>query len=58
MPLTLDNFLQDPYLLWENYVPKMNRTGFANRKFVYNFYSIHFSVGRVLIITTNKPFLK
>ncbi len=28
---------------------KMNRTDFAHRKFVYNFYSIHFSVERVLI---------
>ncbi len=42
-------FLRDPHLLWVNSLPKMNRIDFANRKFVYNFYSIDFSVGRVLI---------
>jgi hypothetical protein len=31
-------------------VPKINRTDFANQKFVYNFYSIHFFVGSFLII--------
>ncbi len=33
-----------------NSVPKMNRTDLANEKFVYNFYSIHFSEGHALII--------
>jgi hypothetical protein len=47
---TLDHFLQDQYLLWVDSVPGMNKTNFANQKFVYNFHSIHFSVGRVLII--------
>jgi hypothetical protein len=28
----------------------MNRTDLANEKFVYNFYSIHFSEGHALII--------
>ncbi len=32
-----------------NCAPKINRTDFTNRKFVYNFYSIHFSVWHVLI---------
>ncbi len=34
-------------------MPKMNMTDLANRTFVYNFYSIHFSVGRVLIIASS-----
>jgi hypothetical protein len=32
----------------------MNRTDFANQKFVYNFYSIDVSVGRVLIIESEE----
>jgi hypothetical protein len=44
---TSDHFLQDPWLLRVNSVPKMNGTDFENRKFVYDTYSIHFSVGRV-----------
>jgi hypothetical protein len=49
---TLDHFLQDLKLLWVNSVPKMNRIDFANRKLVYNFHSINFSVGSVLIIAS------
>jgi hypothetical protein len=44
---TLDLFLQVPYLLWMNHVPKMNITKFVDLKVFYNFNSLHFSVGRV-----------
>ncbi len=30
----------------------MNRTDFENQRFVYNFYSIQFSIGRVLLIAS------
>jgi hypothetical protein len=43
--------LGEEYLLWVNSVPKMNRN-FANRKCVYYFYSIQFSIRRVLIIAS------
>jgi hypothetical protein len=38
--------LQVPYLLRMKHVPKMNRSEFVDLKFFYNFYSLHFSVGR------------
>jgi hypothetical protein len=50
---TFDHFLQDPLLLWVNSVQKMIGTDLANQKFVYIFYPIHFSVERVLVITSS-----
>jgi hypothetical protein len=32
----------------------MNRTKFANRTFFYEFYTLQFPVGRVLMISTKK----
>jgi hypothetical protein len=34
------------------HVQKMNRTEFVDLKFFYNFYSLHFSVGRVTMIAS------
>ncbi len=42
--------MQVPLLLWMNHVPKMNRTGLVDLRLFYNFYSLHFSVRRVLMI--------
>ncbi len=33
-----------------NHVPEINRTKFVDQEFFYNFYSLHFSVGRVSMI--------
>ncbi len=46
-------FLQVPYLLWMNHVLKMNRTEFVDLKLFYNFYSFHFSVGRISTIASS-----
>jgi hypothetical protein len=35
-----------------NHVQKMNKTKILDLKFFYNFYSIHFSVGRVAMIAS------
>jgi hypothetical protein len=35
-----------------NHVPRMNRTESGDLKFVYNFYSLHFSVACVLMIAS------
>jgi hypothetical protein len=43
-------FLQVPWLLWINHVPKMKRTEFLDLKFFYNFYLLYFSVGRIAMI--------
>jgi hypothetical protein len=45
-------FLARSILFWVNSVPKMDRTNFANQKFVYKFLSIHFTAGRVLKISS------
>ncbi len=35
-----------------NHIQKMNRTEFVDQTFFYNLYSLHFSVGRVLMIAS------
>jgi hypothetical protein len=35
-----------------NYVQKINRAEFVDPKISYNFYSVHFSVGRVSMIAS------
>ncbi len=35
-----------------NHVQKMNRTEFVNVKFFYNFYPLHFFVGRISMIAS------
>jgi hypothetical protein len=48
---TLDPFLPSAVAsLDESYVPKTNRNEFAHLKFLYNFYFLNFSIGRVLMI--------
>ncbi len=36
-----------------NHVQKMNRTKLVDLKFFYNFYSLHFSVGRISLIASH-----
>ncbi len=36
-----------------NHVQKVNRTEFVDLKFFYNFYSLHFSVGRISMIAAS-----
>jgi hypothetical protein len=49
---TLDFFLQALWLLCMNRVQKMNGTEFVDLKFSYNFYSLHYSVGRVSMMAS------
>jgi hypothetical protein len=41
-----------------NHVLKMNRTEFVDLNFFYNFYSLHFSVGRIQLIASPSEKLK
>ncbi len=51
-------FFASSVSFWMNDGPKINRTKFVDLKFFYNFYSLDFSVGRVLMIHDSKPFWK